>query len=255
MSIKQKNAGPYSLVLVRHGETEWNGQDRFTGWTDIDLTEHGALQARKAGQVLAREGWAFDMAYTSLLRRAILSQWLMLEELKQSWVPLQHDWRLNGRHYGDLTGKLRTEATRIYGHQEVLHWCRSYCGQPPAIPGGDARDAILDRRYAHVSPWRLPRTESLRAVVSRVNEFWLQVILPATVSGQRVIVCAHGSVIRALIKILDGISEYEAAQLNVPNGIPLIYWFDQDMKPTCRCYLEVDSADDVDHCGSRRRAC
>lgn len=238
MDCNERRYGPYSLVLVRHGESEWNRVGRFTGWTDIDLTVEGELQARRAGQILAREGWQFDLAYTSMLKRSVRSQWLILDELDQMWIPVVHDWRLNERHYGDLTGKLKAEAIQTYGAQEVLHWRRSYRGIPPPIPVGDPRDVSGDRRYRHLLVDQVPRTESLLDTVTRVGEFWNVVARPAIRSGKRLIICGHGNGLRSLIKIIDGLSDYETSRLDVPNGMPLVYWFDHQMRPTCRRYLE-----------------
>ncbi|WP_408585187.1 2,3-bisphosphoglycerate-dependent phosphoglycerate mutase [Paraburkholderia tropica] len=238
MENNERRDGPYALVLVRHGESEWNRDGRFTGWTDIDLTADGVLQARRAGEILAREGWQFDLAYTSMLKRSVRSQWLILEELDQAWIPVVHDWRLNERHYGDLTGKLKAEAIRTYGEQQVLQWRRSYHGLPPPIPVGDPRDVSGDRRYRHVPAGRIPRTESLHDTVARVAEFWNGVACPAIRSGQRLIICGHGNGLRSMIKLIDGLSDYETSQLDVPNGMPLVYWFDHQTQPTCRCYLE-----------------
>ncbi|WP_322014181.1 2,3-bisphosphoglycerate-dependent phosphoglycerate mutase [Paraburkholderia sp. J12] len=238
MNSNEHCYGPCSLVLVRHGESEWNRIGRFTGWMDVDLTQRGESQARGAGQLLAREGWQFDLAYTSMLKRSVRSQWLILEALDQTWVPVLQDWRLNERHYGDLTGKLKTEAIQTYGTQEILHWRRSYRGTPPPLPTGDPRDVSGDRRYRYLRAGQLPSTESLHDTVTRVREFWRAVACPAIRSGQRLIICGHGNSLRSLIQIIDGISDYETSQLDIPNGVPLVYWFDRQMRPTCRCYLE-----------------
>lgn len=230
--------GPPPLVLVRHGESEWNRDGRFTGWTDVDLTGEGEQQARRAGRMLSDQGWQFDLACTSLLKRTIRSQWLMLEELDQTWIPVWHDWRLNERHYGDLTGKSKAEAIGVYGEQQVLAWRRSYEERPPPIPPGDGRDVATDRRYRHISPVRIPRNESLHDTVARIGECWRELIRPAIEAGNRLIVCGHGNGLRALVKILDGLSDDEIVQLDIPNGMPLVYWFDREMQPICRGYLE-----------------
>lgn len=234
--------GPHPLVLVRHGESAWNRDGRFTGWMDVDLTVEGERQARRAGRMLARRGWRFDLACTSLLKRTIRSQWLMLEELDQMWIPVLHDWRLNERHYGDLTGKSKAEAIGMYGDRQVLAWRRSYEERPPPVAPGDVRDVSSDPRYRHVPADRIPHGESLRDTVARTDDCWRGLIRPAIEAGSRLIVCGHGNGLRALIKILDGLSDDAISQLDVPNGMPLVYRFDRRMQPIYRGYLEEPPA-------------
>ncbi|WP_175787302.1 2,3-bisphosphoglycerate-dependent phosphoglycerate mutase [Burkholderia anthina] len=221
------------LVLVRHGESEWNRDGRFTGWTDIGLTIGGEGQAREAGRMLARDRWQFDLAYTSVLKRSIRTLWLMLEELDQSWVPVVHDWRLNERHYGSLTGMRKTEAVERFGEQAVQHWRRSYHGRPPPMSV-----TMDDRRYRRLPPGEIPRAESLSDTERRVAAFWRDTLAPAIESGCRVIVCGHGNGLRALVKILDALSEADVMSLDIPNGMPLVYRFDLDMTVIDRFYIE-----------------
>ncbi|EGD06330.1 MULTISPECIES: 2,3-bisphosphoglycerate-dependent phosphoglycerate mutase [Burkholderia cepacia complex] len=222
------------LVLVRHGESEWNRDGRFTGWTDIDLTVAGEDQAREAGRILARDGWQFDLAYTSVLKRSIRTLWLMLEELDQTWIPVVHDWRLNERHYGCLTGMRKLEAVEIFGELAVQKWRRSYRGRPPPISA-----TVEDRRYRRLLPDEIPRTESLCDTERRVSTCWRDTLAPAIKSGFRVIVCGHGNGLRALVKILDALSEADIMSLDIPNGMPLVYRFDLDMTVIDRFYIEA----------------
>jgi phosphoglycerate mutase, BPG-dependent, family 1 len=231
--------GAYQAVLVRHGESLWNRERRFTGWTDIDLTEAGEIEARLAGRLLARDGFQFDLVLTSRLKRSIRSAWLMLEELDQVHVPVVGDWRLNERHYGDLTGRTRSEVEQAYDTQQVLQWRRAFRGKPPPLPEGDPRDMTGDRRYAGISPRDLPRTESLADTAARVQQFWWSAMAwPAIRSGSRLLVCAHGNSLRALVKLLDNVSDHDIMHLDIPNGVPLVYWFDTDGQPTARCFLD-----------------
>ncbi|MBO1859119.1 2,3-bisphosphoglycerate-dependent phosphoglycerate mutase [Burkholderia cenocepacia] len=231
--VDHEDAQAHSLVLVRHGESEWNRDGRFTGWTDIDLTAEGERQAREAGQMLARAHRQFDLAYTSVLKRSIRTLWLMLEELDQAWIPVVHDWRLNERHYGNLTGMHKAQAIEIYGEQAVLEWRRSYHGRPPPI-SVDERD----RRYRRLLPREIPSAESLCDTEHRVGAFWIDTLVPAIASGNQIIVCGHGNGLRALVKILDGLSETEVMRLDIPNGIPLVYQFDADVRVANRFYVE-----------------
>jgi 2,3-bisphosphoglycerate-dependent phosphoglycerate mutase len=227
----------YKLVLVRHGESTWNLDNRFTGWTDVPLTATGVDQARQAGQLLRAEGYDFDIAYTSVLKRAIWTLWHALEELDRVWLPVVNDWRLNERHYGALQGLNKAETARKYGDEQVLVWRRSYDTPPPALEPGDPRCEAGDRRYAKLAPHQLPLTECLKDTVARVLPFWHEVLAPAIRSGQRVLVSAHGNSMRALVKYLDGISDADIVGLNIPNGIPLVYELDAGLAPLRSYYL------------------
>jgi 2,3-bisphosphoglycerate-dependent phosphoglycerate mutase len=231
--------GAFTLVLVRHGESVWNREHRFTGWADVDLTAQGEEQARRAGELLAQEKWVFDLAFTSVLKRSIRSQWLMLEALDQTWLPVFTDWRLNERHYGDLTGHTHAEVIAAHGSQRVLEWRRSFRARPPALPQTDPRDPAVDRRYEGTVRGELPRTESLSDTTTRVRQFWEEMLKPSLRSGMRILVCAHGNSLRALVKVLDSIPDAEIAHLDIPNGVPLVYWFDADIRPLGRCFLDL----------------
>lgn len=231
--------GRFALVLARHGESVWNIEQRFTGWTDIDLTAAGEQQARSAGQLLAAEGWEFDITFTSVLKRSIRSQWLMLEGLDQTWLPVFSDWRLNERHYGDLTGRTHSEVRALHGEERVLEWRRSFSSRPPPLASGDPRDPSGDRRYAGTLRAELPRTESLCDTTLRVRQFWREMLVPSIRSGMRVLVCAHGNSLRALVKLLDKIPDAEIAHLDIPNGVPLVYRFDADLRPLGRRFLDL----------------
>lgn len=225
------------LVLLRHGESVWNKENRFTGWTDVDLSDHGREEARRAGELLAAEGYAFDVAYTSVLKRAIRTLWLALDELDLMWLPVHHSWRLNERHYGALQGLNKAETAAKFGEAQVKIWRRSYDTPPPALEPGDPRGASNDPRYAGLRPEEIPRTECLKDTVARFLPLWNDEIAPAVRAGRRVIVAAHGNSIRALVKYLDGMSETEIVELNIPTAIPLVYEFDDDLKPLRRYYL------------------
>jgi len=227
-------AASHKLVLLRHGESRWNLENRFTGWTDVDLTETGVREARAAGRLLKAQGFAFDQAFTSVLKRAIRTLWLALEELDQAWLPVQKDWRLNERHYGGLQGLNKSEIAAKYGEQQVLLWRRSYDIRPPALEPDDPRWEAKDPRYAGVP---VPRTECLKDTVERVVPYWQSSIAPAILSGRRVLIAAHGNSLRALVKYLDGLSEEAIVKENVPTGIPLLYELDADLKPLRRDYL------------------
>ena len=229
-----RKLGPQKLVLLRHGESQWNRENRFTGWTDVDLSETGIAEARAGGRLLKAEGYAFDLAYTSVLKRAIRTLWIALDELGQMWLPVQKDWRLNERHYGDLQGLNKAEMAAKFGDQQVLVWRRSYDTPPPGLKPGDPRYEGNDPRYAGVE---VPRTECLKDTVARVVPYWESAIAPSVRSGQRVLIAAHGNSLRALVKHLDGISDDAIVKLNIPTGIPLVYELDERMKPVKHYYL------------------
>jgi 2,3-bisphosphoglycerate-dependent phosphoglycerate mutase len=227
----------HKLVLLRHGESTWNKQDRFTGWTDVDLSERGRTEAKEAGRVLLDEGYSFDLAYTSVLKRAILTLWLALEELDLVWIPVVNDWRLNERHYGALQGLNKTETVALYGPEQVKIWRRSYDVQPPPLTPEDPRHPSNDPRYAALSRSALPLTESLKDTIARVLPCWHTTIAPSIQSGKRVLIAAHGNTLRALVKYLDDISDTEIVELNIPTGIPLVYELDTNLKPIRHRYL------------------
>ena len=227
----------YKLVLIRHGESTWNLENRFTGWTDVDLTPTGVAQAKQAGQLLKEAGFEFDVAYTSVLKRAIWTLWHCLDAMDRTWLPVVNDWRLNERHYGGLQGLNKAETAKQYGDEQVLVWRRSYDTPPPPLAADDARCERSDLRYAKLAPGQVPLTECLKDTVARVLPLWHEVLAPAITSGQRVVVAAHGNSIRALVKYLDGISDDDIVGLNIPNGIPLVYELDAQLKPISRAYL------------------
>ena len=218
------------LVLIRHGESAWNKENRFTGWTDVDLTPQGVEEARAAGRLLAAEGYDFDFAFTSVLKRAIRTLNLGLEEMDRLWLPVEKDWRLNERHYGSLQGLNKAEMAQQFGEAQVLVWRRSYDTPPPALESGDPRDAANDRRYAAVGH-RVPRTECLKDTVERVVPYWNERIAPRVSAGERVLVAAHGNSLRALVKHLDGMSDEDIVSLNIPTAVPLVYELDDALKP------------------------
>ncbi len=225
----------YKLVLIRHGESTWNLENRFTGWTDVDLTPTGVSQAMSAGKLLKAEGWDFDLCYTSVLKRAIRTLWLTLDEMDRTWLPVVKDYRLNERHYGGLQGLNKADMAKQYGDEQVLIWRRSYDTPPPALEPTDPRSERNDRRYP--KPEVVPLTECLKDTVARVLPAWNDSIAPSIKSGQRVLIAAHGNSIRALIKYLDGISDSDIVGLNIPNGIPLVYELDENLKPIRHYYL------------------
>ena len=227
----------HKLVLLRHGESQWNLENRVTGWTDVDLTENGQREARAAGELLRAEGFGFDIAYTSVLKRAIRTLWLTLDEMDLMWLPVVHSWRLNERHYGALQGLNKSETAARYGEQQVLAWRRAYAVAPDPLPAGDSRGARSDPRYRHVRPEEIPATESLKDTVARVVPFWQDSIAPALGRGRRVIVVAHGNSLRALVKHLDGLSDDEVVGLNIPTARPLVYELAADLKPMRHYYL------------------
>ena len=227
----------HKLVLIRHGESTWNLENRFTGWTDVDLTSTGIEQAKNAGRLLKAEGYEFDLAYTSVLKRATRTLWLTLDEMDRTWLPVEHSWRLNERHYGGLQGLNKAETAKQYGDDQVLVWRRSYDTPPPALEATDPRSERGDIRYANLKDGEVPLTECLKDTVARVLPFWNDDIAPTIRSGKRVVIAAHGNSIRALIKYLDNISDDDIVGLNIPNGIPLVYELDDNLKPIRHYYL------------------
>lgn len=227
----------YKLVLLRHGQSTWNLENRFTGWTDVGLTEQGVNEAHSAGTLLREGGYFFDSAYTSVLRRAIKTLWIALEELGQEWLPVIRAWQLNERHYGALQGLNKSEMAEKFGEAQVKIWRRSYDTPPPALELTDERHPHFDPRYASLTPEQLPATESLKLTLERVLPYWHSDIAPAIQLGRRVLLVAHGNSIRALVKYLDNISEAEITELNIPTGIPLVYELDDNLKPIKHYYL------------------
>ena len=227
----------HNLVLLRHGRSTWNQQDRFTGWTDVDLSERGRAEATEAGRILLEEGYAFDLAYTSVLTRAILTLWIALEELDRVWIPVVNDWRLNERHYGALQGLNKTETAALYGPEQVKIWRRSYDVQPPPLTPDDPRHPSNDPRYATLPRNGLPLTESLKDTIARVLPYWHETIAPSIRTGKRVLIAAHGNTLRALVKYLDDVSDTEIVWLNIPTGIPLLYELDDNLTPIQHRYL------------------
>jgi 2,3-bisphosphoglycerate-dependent phosphoglycerate mutase len=227
----------FKLVLLRHGESQWNLENRFTGWTDVDLTEKGRQEARAAGELLRNEGYAFDIAYASVLKRAIRTLWIALDAMDRMWLPVVHSWRLNERHYGALQGLNKAETAARYGEQQVLVWRRAYAVAPDALTPDDPRWAGRDPRYKHLQPHEIPATECLRDTVARVIPFWKDSIAPAISRGRRVVVAAHGNSLRALIKYLDNISDDDIVGLNIPTARPLVYELDAELQPIRHYYL------------------
>ena len=225
------------LVLLRHGESIWNKENLFTGWTDVDLSEQGKTEAKSAGRLLKAEGFSFDVAFTSVLKRAIRTLWITLDELDLMWIPVEHSWRLNERHYGALQGLNKAETAAKYGEGQVLLWRRSYDIPPPALDELDARYPGTDPRYRGLSPSELPVTECLKDTVARFLPYWHQAIIPAIQSGKHTIVAAHGNSLRALVKYLDDISDQDILGLNIPTGVPLVYELDEHLKPLRHYYL------------------
>jgi 2,3-bisphosphoglycerate-dependent phosphoglycerate mutase len=227
----------HKLVLLRHGESTWNQENRFTGWTDVDLSDRGREEARDAGRLLRESGYQFDVAYTSVLRRAIRTLWFVLDALDLMWIPVTKDWRLNERHYGALQGLNKAETAAKHGEAQTKVWRRSYDIPPPALEPDDPRHPSHDPRYARLHPNELPRTESLKDTVGRFLPYWHSTIAPSIMSGKRVLVAAHGNSLRALVKYLDDISESDIVELNIPTGIPLVYELDDGLRPIRRGYL------------------
>lgn len=227
----------YKLVLLRHGESTWNQENRFTGWTDVGLTTKGLAEAKTAGQLLKAEGFDFDVAYTSVLKRAIKTLWTVLEEMDRMWLPIVHSWRLNERHYGALQGLDKAETAAKFGEAQVKIWRRAYDTPPPALETTDPRYESKDPRYANLAPGQFPVTECLKDTVERFLPYWHETIAPSVKSGKRVLIAAHGNSLRALIKYLDNISDADIVNLNVPTGQPLVYELDADLKPLKSYYL------------------
>ncbi|THF62342.1 2,3-diphosphoglycerate-dependent phosphoglycerate mutase [Pseudothauera nasutitermitis] len=227
----------YKIVLLRHGESTWNKENRFTGWTDVDLTEQGVQEAHAAGQLLKREGYAFDLAFTSVLKRANKTLNIVLEELSSLWLPVEHSWRLNERHYGALQGLNKAETAARYGDEQVLVWRRSYDTPPEPLQDGDERLNWDDPRYAALPRAQFPRTECLKDTVARVVPYWETVIVPHILAGRRLLIAAHGNSLRALIKYLDNISDDDIVALNIPTAQPLVYELDADLRPIKSYYL------------------
>jgi 2,3-bisphosphoglycerate-dependent phosphoglycerate mutase len=227
----------YKIVFMRHGESTWNLANRFTGWVDVDLTEKGINEAKNAGRALREAGFAFDLAYTSVLKRAIRTLWLALDEMDQMYVPIKNDWRLNERHYGGLQGLDKAETAAKYGDEQVLVWRRSYDTPPPALEENDDRASFKDPRYAGLPKASIPLTECLKDTVARVMPAWDEEIAPAIRAGKQILISAHGNSLRALIKMLDNISDADIVGLNIPNGQPLVYELDENLKPIRHYYL------------------
>lgn len=227
----------YKLVLIRHGESQWNLENRFTGWHDVDLTETGETQARSGGRVLKEKGFEFDLAYTSVLTRAIRTLNIVLEEMGQLYLPVERHWRLNERHYGALTGLNKAETAAKHGEEQVKIWRRSYDVPPPPVDEDSEHFPAHDRRYHGIDPRILPRAESLALTIERVLPYWHDVIRPSILSGKRVIIAAHGNSLRALVKYLDQMSDAEILELNIPTGIPLVYDLDENLNPVSKEYL------------------
>ena len=227
----------HKLVLIRHGESTWNLENRFTGWTDVDLTEKGVAEAKSAGRVLKEAGFTFDVAYTSVLKRAIRTLWLALDEMDMMYLPIKNDWRLNERHYGALQGLDKAETAAKFGDEQVLVWRRSYDTPPPALEAGDDRTSFGDPRYAGLDKGQIPLTECLKDTVARVMPAWDEEIAPQIRAGKNILISAHGNSLRAIIKMLDNISDTDIVGLNIPNGQPLVYELDADLKPIKHYYL------------------
>jgi 2,3-bisphosphoglycerate-dependent phosphoglycerate mutase len=225
------------LVLLRHGESLWNRENRFTGWTDVDLTEQGIAEAHEAARLLAAEGYTFDLAFTSVLKRAIRTLWIVLDDLDLMWIPIHNSWRLNERHYGALQGLNKAEMAARFGEEQVRLWRRSYDVPPPPLDPDDPRFPGHDPRYRHLAPQELPRSESLKDTVARFLPYWHEAIVPALQAGQRVLIVAHGNSLRALVKYLDGLSDQAVVDLNIPTGIPLVYQLDDRLQPIGHRYL------------------
>jgi 2,3-bisphosphoglycerate-dependent phosphoglycerate mutase len=225
------------LVLVRHGQSTWNLENRFTGWTEVDLTEQGREEAHTSGQLLREKGFTFDIAYTSVLKRAIRTLNIILEEMELDWIPVLRAWQLNERHYGALQGLNKAEMAIKFGEEQVKIWRRSYDVPPPALELNDERHPRFDRRYADLAPAQLPATESLKITLERVLPYWHSNLAPVIQSGKRMLISAHGNSIRAMVKYLDNISDMEIPELNIPTGIPLVYELDADLRPVKHYYL------------------
>ena len=225
------------LVLLRHGESAWNRDNRFTGWTDVDLTDKGRAEAREAGRLMSAEKFEFDLAYTSVLKRAIRTLWIALDEMDLMWIPVHRTWRLNERHYGGLQGLNKAETAAQYGEDQVKIWRRSYDIPPPPLTADDPRHPSRDRRYSDLSPSEMPLTESLKDTVARFLPYWHETIAPQIRSGRKVLIAAHGNSLRALVKYLDNVPDEEIVELNIPTGIPLVYLLNDELQPLQKFYL------------------
>ncbi len=232
----------HKLLLLRHGESIWNRENRFSGWTDVPLSEAGEREAREGGRLLQAEGFAFDVAFTSVLRRAIKTLWLVLEEMDRMWIPVHHTWRLNERHYGALQGLNKAETAAKFGDAQVKIWRRAYDTPPPPLEDGDPRLETDNPRYAGLAPGEFPKTECLKDTVARFLPYWHETVAPVLRSGQRVIIAAHGNSLRALVKDLDEVSDQEIVELNIPTGIPLVYELDEELRPLRHYYLGDQAA-------------
>jgi 2,3-bisphosphoglycerate-dependent phosphoglycerate mutase len=235
--MNEKTKCPHQLVLLRHGESVWNKENLFSGWTDVDLSDHGREEAQQAGRALKEHGVVFDVAFTSVLKRAIRTLWIALDEMDLMWIPVHRDWRLNERHYGALQGLNKAETARQYGEAQVKSWRRSYDIRPPALEEKDPRHPCHDPRYRHLRLEQLPATECLKDTVARSLPCWHDCIAPAVRSGQLVLIVGHGNSLRALVKYLDGVSDADIVDLNIPTGIPLVYELDEDLHPIRHYYL------------------
>ena len=227
----------YTLVLIRHGESTWNKENRFTGWKDVPLSDQGHEEAVEAGKLLAAEGFTFDLAYTSVLKRAIRTLWHVLEEMDLMWVPVTRSWKLNERHYGALQGLNKAETAEKHGEDQVKIWRRSYDTQPPALETSDERWPGHDRRYSDLNPSEIPATECLKDTVERVVPYWENEIAPQIKAGKRLIIAAHGNSLRAMVKFLDGISDDDIVGVNIPTGMPMVYQLDENLKPISKKYI------------------
>lgn len=227
----------YTLVLLRHGQSLWNLENRFTGWTDVGLTDQGVAEARTAGKLLSDGGYVFDACHTSVLKRAIRTLWLVLEEMNAMWLPVSHTWRLNERHYGALQGLNKAETAQKHGEEQVHIWRRSFDIPPPELEPSDERFPGNEPQYAHLPKDVLPRTESLKLTIERTLPYWFDAIAPQILDGKRLLVCAHGNSLRGLVKYLDDISDDDILKLNIPTGVPLVYKLDENLKPTKSFYL------------------
>ena len=227
----------YKVVLLRHGQSDWNLENRFTGWTDVGLSEQGVAEGHTAGQLLHDNKYSFDLAYTSVLKRAIQTLWIVLEEMSLEWIPVSNAWQLNERHYGALQGLNKAETAKEYGEAQVKLWRRSYDVPPPALEWNDPRHPHFDPRYAGLSKAQLPATESLKITLERVLPFWHSSIVPVIMSGKSLLIAAHGNSLRAMVKYLDNISDEEIPELNIPTGIPLVYELNANLKPVTHYYL------------------
>ena len=232
----------YKVVLLRHGESVWNKENLFTGWTDVDLSEKGVEEAHNAAKLLKEGGYTFDIAFTSVLKRAIRTLWIVMDDMDLMWIPVIRSWRLNERMYGDLQGLNKAQTAEKFGDAQVLAWRRSYDTPPPALKRGDERDPGNDRRYAHLPSDEVPLTECLKDTVNRFLPYWVDTIVPVIKEGKQVVIAAHGNSLRALVKYLDNISEEEITGLNIPTGVPLVYELDKDMRPIKHYYLGDQAA-------------